>query len=618
LTLVGIALALNTFYGQSGLYWVVIFVGLAVTSATYLDYLYREDDWEREGVDYSTEVRNDLLIYAAGVSIGIMGLAMAIPAINIKAIAEAFQRQQAIVQAEETLERAFAGINVARVDSRSPTDEGAANTGQIPRGFLLGNAPELTETVVMTATLYYEDGRPVVWGGNPTIDRTHWRSVSYEVYTGRGWQRSLTEREESFIAGQIIPIEREPVITPGRVITLTQSVDWVLDQRATRYTFGLPRRFYHDTTVFWRGSADLVGVQRQANDAQHYVAQSVLVDVPLDTLRRATLSDVPPEIMARYTVVPESVPQRVHDLARQVTGFGPTGAEPVPSPYEQARAIESFLHQYPYSLDVSLPPGGVDMVDYFLFDLQRGFCDYYASAMVIMARSVGLPARLAAGYLPQEIDDRGIQTIRQINAHSWAEIYFAGVGWVEFEPTAPFAPPESNMTPFPIEGEFYHPEIVTGQQAQIPDIPDREPAQSISWFVLIGAAAIVFVAWRLWSPLVMSAFQRKAPYPDPVQESYSRLQEEASRLNFPARSGQTPYEYSHDLALYLTRTLPEKTRSRQDIPTEIDRLTRLFVKQQYGRSVSPDAFNESRLIWQSLRPILRRAVWRKRLWRRNH
>ena len=73
-----------------------IFFGLAVTAATFLNYLHREAEWERTGVDYSAEVRPDLLVYAAGVSLGIMSLAMALPAINFRAIAEAFQRQEAV------------------------------------------------------------------------------------------------------------------------------------------------------------------------------------------------------------------------------------------------------------------------------------------------------------------------------------------------------------------------------------------------------------------------------------------------------------------------------------------------------------------------------------------
>ena len=197
LTLVGLALAANTFYGRAGLYWVVFFFGLAATAGTYLNYLYREIEWEREGVDYSSEVRTDLLLYTAGVSLGIMSLAMALPAINFRAIADAFQRQEAVVAAEQTVARVFAGVAQPR------TDEGAGGSGGgLPRSFLLGGDPELTETVAMTATLRPEPG---VKAGD--LAGFHWRSVSYDVYTGNGWRRS-PEREENVGSGEAIPRRR--------------------------------------------------------------------------------------------------------------------------------------------------------------------------------------------------------------------------------------------------------------------------------------------------------------------------------------------------------------------------------------------------------------------------
>ena len=77
------------------------------------------------------------------------------------------------------------------------------------------------------------------------------------------------------------------------------------------------------------------------------------------------------------------------------------------------------------------------MADYFLFDLQRGYCDYYATTMVVLTRSVGIPARFVSGYSPGSYDAPNAKYIvRELNAHSWVEIYFPEIGWIEFEPTA--------------------------------------------------------------------------------------------------------------------------------------------------------------------------------------
>src|SRR5690606_34863344 len=175
LSLAGLALAVTTFYGQVAPHWAVFFFGLAITAGTYLTHIYREQDWEQRGVDYPDEVRTDIILYSAGISLALMSLAMAIPAINLRAIAEAFQRQESVAAAEQLAERAFAGIAPPR------TDEGTTGGGGLPRSFLIGGGPELFETVAMTAT----------WRSETPVDLSayHWRSTSFDIYTGRGWQR---------------------------------------------------------------------------------------------------------------------------------------------------------------------------------------------------------------------------------------------------------------------------------------------------------------------------------------------------------------------------------------------------------------------------------------------
>src|SRR5690606_24743356 len=237
------------------------------------------------------------------------------------------------------------------------------------------------------------------------------------------------EREERWEPQAAIP---QPALSGQTVFT--QTVRWLVDDRTILYTVGLPLSFDQPVRLHWRGREDFsraVRVSAAAGPGARYEATSRLVTASPAELRAAGGEAVPELILSRYTNLPEELPQRVRDLAQEVAGSHD-------NPYDRARALESFLRQYPYSLEVSSPPPGRDPVDYFLFDLQTGYCDYYASAMAVMARSLGLPARLATGYLAQPADENGIQTIYQINAHAWPEIYFAGFGWVEFEPTTPF------------------------------------------------------------------------------------------------------------------------------------------------------------------------------------
>ncbi len=133
-----------------------------------------------------------------------------------------------------------------------------------------------------------------------------------------------------------------------------------------------------------------------------------------------------------YTQLPAGLPERIRDLALEVTSGHST-------PYAKARALEQYLSsQYAYRFaDGSgngAPPPGRDPVDWFLFDHREGTCGVFSSAFVVMARSIGIPARVASGWSVSPTNER--QEVLTEQAHQWAEVAFAGLGWVQFEPTS--------------------------------------------------------------------------------------------------------------------------------------------------------------------------------------
>src|SRR5207248_9880036 len=104
--------------------------------------------------------------------------------------------------------------------------------------------------------------------------------------------------------------------------------------------------------------------------------------------------------------------------------------------YARALAIQDFLRTLNSSEDILAPPLGRDVVDYFLFDTKTGYCDYFASSMVVMLRTLGVPARMAAGYATGDYNqERGVWEVRESSSHSWPEVFFPRYGWIEFEPT---------------------------------------------------------------------------------------------------------------------------------------------------------------------------------------
>jgi transglutaminase-like putative cysteine protease len=104
--------------------------------------------------------------------------------------------------------------------------------------------------------------------------------------------------------------------------------------------------------------------------------------------------------------------------------------------YDKAMAIKRYLAGISYIEAGTSPPSGVDGVDYFLATARTGNCTNFASAMVVMLRSAGVPARFATGYIVRELSDNGkMAVVRAKDYHAWPEVYFPGYGWVEFEPT---------------------------------------------------------------------------------------------------------------------------------------------------------------------------------------
>jgi hypothetical protein len=167
---------------------------------------------------------------------------------------------------------------------------------------------------------------------------------------------------------------------------------------------------------------------------ESYTATSLMSSATASQLRNAG-ENYPQWVRETQLYVPPSVPSRVFALARQV--IDEAGAV---TPYDKAKAVERWLRaNITYDEDIPQPPPGQDPVDWVLFDYRRGYCNYYASAMIMMLRSQGVPARMGAGFAEGEWDGSRF-VVRERDAHTWVEVYFPGYGWIEFEPTAAQAP----------------------------------------------------------------------------------------------------------------------------------------------------------------------------------
>jgi hypothetical protein len=162
---------------------------------------------------------------------------------------------------------------------------------------------------------------------------------------------------------------------------------------------------------------------------QLMMVSSVSVSSPEEL--RAAGQIYPGFIQDHYLELPEDMSRRIYDMTTQITAGKA-------NPYDKAVAIEEHLRNgdYQYSHKVSTPPVGADGVEHFLFTSQIGYSDYFASAMTVMLRTAGIPARLVTGYSSGTyFPDKDSSIIKDSDSHGWVQVYFPSYGWIDFEPT---------------------------------------------------------------------------------------------------------------------------------------------------------------------------------------
>lgn len=170
--------------------------------------------------------------------------------------------------------------------------------------------------------------------------------------------------------------------------------------------------------------------QRPLGRGATYVVESRTIDLDVATVRAAGGSEPPEQIMSTWASEPVAT-ERTAALAAELTGG-------LDNSYDKVRAIERWLGDNTrYSIDAPLSPRGVDVVDHFLFETQLGWCEQVASSLTVLLRLSGVPARLATGFVPEGRDPvTGAYRVLERGAHAWTEVWFDGLGWVPFDPTA--------------------------------------------------------------------------------------------------------------------------------------------------------------------------------------
>ncbi len=577
---------------------IIPLMGAILLLIALIRYTDREKSWIIRGIDYSEDLSLEYFFASGALTIILIGTAAIVPSLSIKDITNFTQR----------LFRGTPGETNPIAESLGLIDRGASGnddfynfyTTNLPRSHLLGSGPELSEKLVMSVEI---DDPALV---EPITDdgllpgRYYWRSLTYDRYLGSGWSSGKTEtikysaNQTTFTPENINVVYQNPIRKFVR-----QDVKNSTELGGILYHTGMLITANNDYQVAWRRApfdqitsdqtthTDLFGALTNTNA---YQVVSALPNVGVAQLRAAG-EDYPDWVTERYLKLPGTVPDRVISLVLDLTATEPT-------PYDRAKAIERYLRGIPYNLDIPVPPLNRDVVDYFIFDLGEGYCDYYATAMVVLARAAGLPSRLVIGYASGMYDaDHNRYIVTEADAHSWPEIYFPKIGWIEFEPTA-----GQPALEYPQNIQLRETQEFTFSLPTSPEVP--RPNHLTKILISIGLTFIsVMMIIILWVFIDSWRLDHLEPTIS-IKLLYRRFYQIGRRTLITVRVGDTPKEFAASVGDIILSTAKGKRWEDSLTPSVVDvaQLTEIYSRSIYSRH-TPLEEDRNRAIktWNRLR-----------------
>jgi transglutaminase-like putative cysteine protease len=332
------------------------------------------------------------------------------------------------VAGNRSLLLAGSGLGVIAVVAGSvlwPAVPGAHSAGYIDAKDIGANDPRRTLSPLVDIRSRLVDQAAVEMFRVQSPVRSYWRLTSLEDFDGDIWSSSGSYGKEDGELPESLPLTVDSEEFEQSITISNLSAIWL----PSAYE---PRAIDIDDTEvrYEEESATLiVDNDLDSSDGLTYRVTSKSPRIEPDDLS-GTPDEIPGDIRDHYLGLPDDFSPRVRELAEQTI-------EGAPTPAAQARALQDYLHEeLEYSLAVQ-PRHGDDPLEDFLFENRVGYCQQFAGAFAAMARSVGIPTRVAVGFTPGELDPETDDTyiVRGEYAHAWPEVFIAGAGWVPYEPT---------------------------------------------------------------------------------------------------------------------------------------------------------------------------------------
>jgi len=503
----------------------------------------------------------------------------------------------------------------------------------------LGSGTPASEDIVFTVKLET---------GGLSDYRNYWRARSYATYQDGDWT-TLTIPEENFLFPENFEIDY--TTAPGQIerYTFTSDTSRMINLYAAGQPVWASRPVIKLSQRISETEEDPIALiaDPAINAEDTYQVDSRVYLPTIIELRNA--SQEYQEWLSPYLQLPEDFSEDVAQLALDITDI-------YNNPYDKASAITRYLRQnIEYSRTIPNRPNRADPIEWFLFDIRTGFCNYYATAQVLMLRSLGIPARIGVGYAQGEYDsETESYIVRRLDSHAWPEVYFPGVGWVIFEPTTaqptvslPMGEENLNEEGLPllpdekdIEDRLPEPGGIPTQSLDDLNADQSESGRSlfnlqpkhIVWIILsiftIGLLAWIFIRYRpsyiklKIDPLPVVLERSLLKHNVTVPEWLKRWRYRAL-MSVPERAyrqmgwsmrimGQNlnPSETATERALRLTAILPELEQPARDIINEyhLDRFSHHIINEERAKQAARKIRNLAiKARFQRLFQFLRKA-----------